>query len=180
MKWTWFLTATLFLCATVTWAADTSSPYSGQETREIKALSRDEIIAYLSGDGMGFAKAAELNHYPGPKHVLQLADQLQLSEEQRRRTQAIFEDMSSKAINFGKQLVEKEQLLDSRFVATNISDAELGQLVTEISVLQGKIRAAHLQAHLAERAVLTADQLMRYDAVRGYQATGSHVQHDGH
>jgi hypothetical protein len=163
MKWTWFLTATLFLCATVTWAADTSSPYSGQETREIKALSRDEIIAYLSGDGMGFAKAAELNHYPGPKHVLQLADQLQLSEEQRRRTQAIFEDMSSKAINFGKQLVEKEQLLDLRFVATNISDAELGQLVTEISVLQGKIRAAHLQAHLAARVVLTADQLIRYD-----------------
>jgi hypothetical protein len=70
--------------------------------------------------------------------------------------------------------------MDSRFAAANISDAELLHLVSEISDLQGKIRAAHLQAHLAERAVLTADQLMRYDAVRGYQATGSHVQHDGH
>jgi hypothetical protein len=67
MKWKWFLAATLFFCTTVTWAAETSSPYSGQETREIKALSRDEISGYLSGDGMGFAKAAELNHYPGPK-----------------------------------------------------------------------------------------------------------------
>jgi|SRR4029077_354070 hypothetical protein len=180
MKWTWFLTATFFFCATVTWAADTSSPYSGQETREIKALSRDEIIAYLSGDGMGFAKAAELNHYPGPKHVLQLADQLQLSEEQRRKTQAVFEEMSSKAINFGKQLVEKEQLLDSRFAEANISDAELRQLVTDISVLHGQIRATHLQAHFAERAVLTVDQLIRYDALRGYQAPGSHGQHDGH
>ena len=180
MKWNWFLTATLFLCTSVALAAETSSPYVGQETREIKALSPEEINSYLSGDGMGFAKAAELNHYPGPKHILQLADQLQLSEEQRRRTQAIFEDMNSKAVNFGKQLVEKEQLLDSRFVAANISDAELGQLVTEISVLQGKIRAAHLQAHLAERVVLTADQLIRYDALRGYQGSVTHGQHDGH
>jgi Spy/CpxP family protein refolding chaperone len=180
MNWKWFVAAPLFFCAAVASAAETSSPYLGQENREIKALSREEINGYLSGDGMGFAKAAELNHYPGPKHILQLADQLQLSEEQRRRTQAIFEDMNSKAVNFGKQLVEKEQLLESRFADANISDAELGQLVTEISVLQGKIREAHLQAHLAERAVLTADQLVRYDALRGYQVTGSHGQHDGH
>ena len=129
---------------------------------------------------MVFAKAAELNHYPGPKHVLELADQLQLSEEQRRRSQMIFEDMKSKAVSLGKQLVEKKQLLDSRFVDANISDAELVQLVTEISVLHGKIRAVHLQAHLAERAALTADQLMRYDALRGYQKSGTHGQHDGH
>ena len=180
MKWKWFLAATLFFCTTVTWAAETSSPYSGQETREIKALSRDEISGYFSGDGMGFAKAAELNHYPGPKHVLQLADQLQLSEVQRRKTQAVFEEMNSKAVYLGKQLVEKEQLLDARFAEANISDVEIAQIVTEISDLYGKIRAAHLHAHLAERAVLTADQLMRYDALRGYGASGSHVQHDGH
>ena len=180
MKWIWVLTATLSLCATVTWAADTVSPYSGQETREIKALSQDEITAYLSGDGMGFAKAAELNHYPGPKHVLQLADQLQLSEEQRRITQAVFEEMNSKAVNLGKQLVQKEQLLDSRFADANISDVELGQLVADISVVQGKIRAVHLQAHLAERAALTSDQLRRYDALRGYQASGTEGQHNGH
>jgi hypothetical protein len=105
---------------------------------------------------------------------------LQLSVEQRRRSQMIFEDMKAKAVSLGKQLVEKERLLDSRFAAANISDAELLQLVTEISVLHGKIRAVHLQAHLAERAALTANQLMRYDALRGYQASGTHGQHDGH
>jgi YHS domain-containing protein len=79
---------------------------------------------------MGFAKAAELNHYPGPKHVLELADHLRLSEEQRRKTQAVFEEMNSKAVNLGKQLIEKEQLLDSRFADANISDAKLAQLVS--------------------------------------------------
>jgi hypothetical protein len=180
MKWKLFLMVTLSFCAKVVSAAETSSPYVGQETREIKALSLDEINGYLSGDGMSFAKAAELNHYPGPKHVLELADQLQLSEEQRRRSQVIFQEMNSKAVDLGKQLVEKERLLDSRFAEATISDAELGQLVTEISVLHGKIRAVHLQAHLTERAALSADQLMRYDALRGYHASGTHGQHDGH
>jgi hypothetical protein len=179
MKWKWFLIATLFIGTAVASAAEISSPYAGQETREIKALSRDEINGYLSGDGMSFAKAAELNHYPGPKHVLEWADKLQLSEEQRRRSQTVFEDMKAKAVSLGKQLVEKERLLDARFAAAIISDAELLQLVTEISVLHGKIRAVHLQAHLAERTLLTADQLMRYDALRGYQS-GAHGQHHGH
>jgi len=180
MRCKWFLVATICLYTPAGWAGEALSPYSGQETREIKAVSKDEITGYLSGDGMGFAKAAELNHYPGPKHVLELADKLQLSEEQRRKTQAVFEDMNLQAVNLGKQLVEKERVLDSRFAEANISDLELGQLVTEISVLHGKIRAVHLQAHLAERVVLTADQLSLYGALRGYQAAGNQGHHDGH
>ena len=40
----------------------------------IKALSDHEVSALLDGHGSGFAKAAELNGYPGPTHVLDLAD----------------------------------------------------------------------------------------------------------
>jgi len=60
---------------TALFAQEDHSPYAGQENRTIKALSQGEIKNFLSGAGMGFAKAAELNHYPGPKHVLELADQ---------------------------------------------------------------------------------------------------------
>jgi len=35
-----------------------------QETREIKALSTEEVDGYLKGEGMGLAKAAELNGFP--------------------------------------------------------------------------------------------------------------------
>jgi hypothetical protein len=86
MRWKWFLLAIAFFYTTTSWAAEPLSPYSGEERREIKALSKEEVNGYLSGDGMGFAKVAELNHHPGPRHVLELADQLQLSDEQRRRT----------------------------------------------------------------------------------------------
>ena len=46
------------------------SPYAGEESRAIKSLSASEIQALRQGHGMGYAKAAELNHYPGPRHVL--------------------------------------------------------------------------------------------------------------
>ena len=36
---------------------------------DIKALSSEEVEQYLSGAGMGYAKAAELNRHPGPIHV---------------------------------------------------------------------------------------------------------------
>jgi Spy/CpxP family protein refolding chaperone len=180
MSWIWFLLATAFFYATAAWAGQASSPYTGQEKREIKSLSKAEIDGYISGDGMGFAKTAELNHYPGPRHVLDLADELRLSNEQRKRTLAIFESMKSQAMSLGKQLVEKEQLLDLRFAEGTISDAELEQLVTEISTIQGKLRAVHLRAHLSQRVVLTPDQIRVYDVHRGYQRPEPDDPHAAH
>jgi hypothetical protein len=66
-------------CASV----PSASPYAGQESRQIKALSAAEIAAYAEGKGQGFAKPAELNGYPGTMHVLELADQLALTSEQK-------------------------------------------------------------------------------------------------
>jgi hypothetical protein len=51
-----------------------ANPYADQQTRSIKSLSEEDIAALLNGEGMGMAKAAELNGYPGPKHVLTLAN----------------------------------------------------------------------------------------------------------
>ncbi len=69
--------AALLLAGTA--AADTAAPYAGQQTRAIKALSPEDIAGLRAGDGMAMAKAAELNRYPGPRHVLDLAGPLALS-----------------------------------------------------------------------------------------------------
>ena len=181
MRHNWlFLLAVMLVPFTKIVLGGQVSPYSGQERREIKALSKEEVDGYISGDGMGFAKAGELNHYPGPKHVLDLAKQLNLSDVQRTTTQSIFDRMKSNAVSLGKQLVEREQLLDSRFADGSISNVELERLLTEISTLQGKIRAVHLEAHLAEKHLLTPDQIGRYDTLRGYQQPSDHDQHTRH
>ena len=57
--------------------ADTPvAPYAGQQTRTIKALLPADVTALLKGEGMGMAKAAELNGYPGPLQVLTLSRNL--------------------------------------------------------------------------------------------------------
>jgi hypothetical protein len=71
------------------------TPYAGQQARQVKALSDEDIAALRNGEGMGMAKAAELNGYPGPTHVLGLATQLGLTPDQLQRVTAIFERMMS-------------------------------------------------------------------------------------
>lgn len=56
----------LFIPPIHAWGQEHGSPYTGEQAREIKALSADEVNAYLNGQGAGLAKAAELNRYPGP------------------------------------------------------------------------------------------------------------------
>lgn len=64
------------------------SEYVGQESRAVKSLSDEEIAAFKHGKGFGLAKAAELNGYPGPKHVLALAKELSLTDEQLEKDAA--------------------------------------------------------------------------------------------
>jgi hypothetical protein len=98
-----------------------ASPYAGEQGRDIKALSPQEIDAYLAGQGMGLAKAAELNGYAGPKHVLELAGELSLTSEQRTRTQALFASMQSAARALGSEIVHQERTLDHLFVSQTVT-----------------------------------------------------------
>ena len=145
--------------------------YAGQEEREIKSLSTEEIGSYLSGDGMGLAKAAELNHYPGPKHVLDLADKLHLSEQQVPQIKEIYNRMHMEAVRIGKLIVEKEKILDNLFANQKMEETQLETMVVEIAKLQGKLRVTHLAAHLRVKEALSPEQIAAYDALRGYVST---------
>lgn len=159
--------------------ANQATPYAGEDQRAIKALSADEIQSYLNGKGAGLAKAAELNHYPGPAHVLELADKLELRAQQKTRTEAIFKTMQADAIRWGKALIDKEQELDRRFASNAITPEELRSLLEQIGKLQAEVRRAHLYAHLQQRAVLSSEQVAKYDSLRGYRSGQGH-SHSGH
>src|SRR5687768_13035154 len=102
--------------APAAWAAPEDS-YAGQQHREIKSLSVEERADLLAGRGMGLAKAGELNGYPGPRHVLDLAAQLSLSTNQRTATEAVFSKMQTRAKELGAEIIEAEQALDRAFAA---------------------------------------------------------------
>ena len=143
-------------------------PYAGQHEREIKALSADEVKQYLSGAGMGYAKSAELNHYPGPGHALEFADKLGLSSEQRAATKELANEHHVEARAIGAKLVEAERELEQLFRSGQVDQAALARAVRAASQLQGEYRLSHLETHRRMRALLTAEQVERYNALRGY------------
>jgi Spy/CpxP family protein refolding chaperone len=156
------------------------SSYAGQEIRAIKALSAEEMQALLSGQGMGMAKAAELNRYPGPRHVLDLATQMQLSESQRAETQQIYGRMHREAVRLGTLVVDKERELDRLFATEVVDLPTLQHLTTQIAQLQGELRLAHLQAHVEMQRVLSPEQIDTYDTLRWYTVRTNQESHSEH
>ena len=142
-------------------AAQTTAP------AVIKSMSADEARGYLAGDGLGMAKAGELNHYPGPKHVLAIADHLRLSDGQKAAVEKVEVTMSVAAIPLGREIVDAEVALDRAFANGSIDEATVTALAERIGDLQGRLRAVHLSAHLATRRLLTAEQISMYDRMRG-------------
>jgi hypothetical protein len=95
--------------------APSTSLYVGQESRQIKALSATEIAAYVEGKGQGFAKPAELNGYPGPMHVLELADQLALTTEQKAASEALLLKHKTEVRELGATMFLPKQRLINCF-----------------------------------------------------------------
>lgn len=146
----------------------TQSAYAGEEGRDIKSLSAADVAGLQAGAGMGYAKAAELNGYPGPMHVLEFATQLKLSEVQRQATAKLMADHKARARLMGVQMVVAEQALDKAFASKSVDASSVTQLTQRIGELQASLRAEHLQTHLAQTAMLSAEQIANYQALRGY------------
>lgn len=145
------------------------SPYADFTSREIKALGPEDVEALRTGQGMGFALAAELNGYPGPRHVLELGLALGLSDSQRIEITRIRDRMQATAIELGQAIVRGERALDQAFAESRIDPSAVDSLTGSIAALQGRLRAVHLQAHLQVTALLTPEQRERYDRLRGYR-----------
>jgi Spy/CpxP family protein refolding chaperone len=157
-----------------------ASPYAGQQDREIKALSPKEVGDLLAGQGLGLAKAAELNGYPGPAHVLEHADALALTEQQRHATEVLMKEHKARARALGAALVDTERGLDAAFAQKSIAAESLAKLTADIGSKQAQLRAEHLRTHLEQTALLTPEQIRRYEHLRGYAAgseSGSTQQH---
>jgi Spy/CpxP family protein refolding chaperone len=152
------------------------SPYTSIQGREIKALSPEQIEGYETGQGMSLALAAEMNGYPGPKHVLEFQGELDLTDDQRQSTEAIFNEMKRSAEDLGHQIVNRERELDRLFSSHTIDVDSLGAQIERIAELQGQLRTVHLQAHLDMMGVLNEDQISQYIELRGYHGGG----HQGH
>ena len=147
------------------------SPYSGQEIRDIKSLSDNDVQSLQNGTGEAFggiAKLAELNGYPGPRHVLDIAQELQLTDRQRMEIELIYQNMSNNAKSIGSAIIAVEQDMDKAFANKTITEENLIALLDKSANLYGQLRFVHLSAHLDTAQIMTTEQIQMYNEMRGY------------
>ena len=165
------LSAVLLLASASAYA---QTPYAGMQTRPIKALSEQQVSDLNAGRGMGLALAAELNGYPGPSHVLELADRLELGADQRDRIKGLFDAMKAEALPIGSRLIAQETELDRLFANRAITPNNLKEATAAIAVTQGELRESHLKYHLSTADILNAGQMKKYAELRGYTGSSGH------
>jgi len=146
------------------------SKYAGEEKREIKSLSETDIEELKTGKGWGLAKAAELNGVPGPVHLLEMKEEINLSAKQIRAIEEIYRKMKKEAVPLGFELIELERELNNHFANRTITDGLLHQILQRIAEVHRELRYVHLSTHLKTPDILKSEQIILYNKLRGYSS----------
>ncbi len=144
------------------------TPYAGMQSRAIKSLSENDIQELRRGGGWGLALSAELNGMPGPAHLLELKDQIPLTQDQVAKTEALFQDMRKAAIPAGERLIAAETAIEAAFAKGSVDEAVLRRLLAEAEAARTELRFVHLSQHDKTVQFLKPEQINRYNMLRGY------------
>lgn len=158
----------------------TGSNYRGQTDLPVKALLAERIDDLRAGKGMSLALAAELNGWPGPRHVLDLAEPLALTVQQRQRIEAELTAMQAVTRTLGRDVIATEAELEALFQGEEPGETAVHRAVDRIAALRGALRFTHLRHHLTTTRILTPRQTARYAELRGYETDESGASHGGH
>ncbi|MFD0917719.1 hypothetical protein ACFQ14_15050 [Pseudahrensia aquimaris] len=155
-----------------------NQPYADQQGRTISSLSADDVVQLRKGAGWGLAKPAEFNGFPGPAHVLELADKIDLEPGQRQAVQASFDAMQARAKDLGEKLIAAEMALDEGFKGGEMTGDVLRAALESAEAARAELRLVHLAAHLEVTPLLSEMQKKLYAELRGYGS--GHSGHSGH
>jgi len=143
-----------------------SGAREAQAHRRVDAMQKefDQVVA--DGRGFGLAFAADQNGYPGPLHVLELKDALELTPDQEARVRALYQAMLADARPRAARLAAAEARLRAVFVAGTADKAAVSAAVADTEAARAALRLAHLGAHLETRDLLTEAQRRSYQQLR--------------
>jgi Spy/CpxP family protein refolding chaperone len=147
--------------------------YAGEEVRDVKSLSPADVAELRNGEGWGLAKPAELNGVPGPRHVLDLAGQLALTQAQIGQVKQLFDDMKAQAVAEGTLYLEAERKVDAVFRQPGALPGQIADALALAESSRSRLRYIHLAAHLETARILSAGQIREYGRLRGYRQAGT-------
>ena len=140
-----------------------TTPGAGHDA---EACERDFQQVVADGRGFGMAFVADRQGYPGPLHVMELADRLALTEDQKTRVRALLTAMFAESRPKGAALIAAELRLTELFASGRPDGASVRAAVADVERLRAKLRVLHLTTHLETRDVLTPEQRRLYHAAR--------------
>ena len=129
------------------------------EAQDVIPPDRDGL---LKGIGLDLAAVAELNNWPGPKHVLALKTELGLTRDQLKKTEAVEKGVVSSATAKGEEIVQLEEELAVMFQSGSANEKAVRTKLEQIGKARAELRYIHLQAHLRMKQILTPDQVKLY------------------
>jgi Spy/CpxP family protein refolding chaperone len=140
-----------------------TTPAGGHDA---EACEREFQQVVADGRGFGMAFVADRQGYPGPLHVLDLADRLALTEDQQTRVRALMTAMFAESRPKGAALLAAERRLTDLFASGRPDSASVRAAVAEVERLRAELRVLHLTKHLETRDILTPEQRRLYHAAR--------------
>lgn len=142
-------------------------PAGGEEPHHrIQAYQAEADRVITEGLGFGMAFAADRNGYPGPVHVLELRDRLDLTPEQEAKVVALRDAMFAVSHPAAARLLQAEARLERLFAEARADDTAVRATLAEVERARMEARAVHLLTHLQTRAVLTEAQRRTYHELR--------------
>ncbi|MDZ4811422.1 MAG: nuclear transport factor 2 family protein [Pseudomonadota bacterium] len=141
-------------------------PPAADDDSALPWMDASERQAIETGQGFAMARAAEAHGLPGPKHVLEYAQALDLSERQRDRMNILMHSMRTAALKEGQNVLAAETALDAELSRPVPDAARVAELADVVGRARGRLRNVHLNAHLAAAPALTSAQRAKYVQLR--------------
>ena len=158
--WRFIVRATVLLAII---ALCSSQSPSQSQSKPVLPPDREDL---LKGTGVGLTAIADMNNYPGPRHVLDLKSELSLTRDQVKKTEALEKVVSSSAVAKGGEIVQAEEELNQLFEAGTVSEKVMRSKLEQIGKLRADLRFIHLQAHLRMRQILTPEQIKQFTELK--------------
>ncbi len=110
-----------------------------------------------------------MNHgVPGPAHLLEMKNQIPLTDSQVAAINDIFKQMKAQAIEQGEALITLETELELMFRSSAVTPQALRAALDKIARARMDLRFTHLATHLKTPDILSPEQISKYNQLRGY------------
>jgi len=124
----------------------------------------------LKGQGMDLAAIAESNNWPDSRQVLAMKNELGLTRDQVKKTEALEKVTGSAAGAKGEEIVQAEEELAAMFQSGEAAEKAVRMKLEQIGKARAELRFIHLQAYLRMKQILTPDQVKQYTELKARES----------